>query len=354
METMAAHGWGTTGPLSEALFEAGYRFRFYQAVRLLEILHPDRQPVGEGSIPDRETVRFTAPASMAFPAGDVHEVARRPGDGPPATMAVHVMGLAGAFGPLPAPYSELIAERRRNRDEALAAFLDVFNHRLVSLLYRVRKVARVGFEWTSPERTFAARALFALMGLGTEGLRERTPVPDRSLLACAALFAPPPRSMSGLETLLGHHFQVPVQGRAFRGRWLAVSEDQRTRLGENGANRRLGRSVLLGGRVWDQAGKFEIVLGPLAAERLRAFLPGRRAFTVLCELTRFYAGNELEFDLRLVVAGDDAPLAALGAGDGPRLGWTSWLGRPGGGAPGGYQSVRLSASAMAESDGGRA
>ena len=346
---MAAGGWGTTGPLTEAIFKEGFRFSFYQAVRLLEIIHAERRPVGEGAIPERETVHFAATVGMAFPAGDIQDVADCADLQRPPVMTVNVMGLAGAFGPLPAPYTELILERRRRKDTALQAFLDLFNHRLISLLYRVRKIYRVGFDFCSPEHTFAARALFSLMGMGTEGLRRRIPVDDRSLLVFAAMFGPQPRSMHGLETVLGHHFQVPVRGRPFLGRWLTVSLDEQTRLGRSGANRALGDGALLGGRVWDQQSKFEIVVGPLNHDQLPDFLPGRRAFTVLCELTRLYAGDELEFDVRLVVEGLDAPLCPLNRVSGPQLGWTSWLrcrtvpDRP----PAAYQNVRLSPTVLA-------
>ena len=338
---MAADGWGTAGPLKDALYEEGSRFSFHQAVRLLEVLHSGRKPVGEDAIPDREVVRFLAAVGMAFPAGDVEEVTPPPQENQPATMAVNVMGLAGAFGPLPAPYTELILERRRRKDTALRSFLDIFNHRLISLLYRVRKVCRVGFAFCRPEETLAARVIFSLMGLGTSGMRERTPVPDRSLFTSAAMLGPQPRSMHGLETLLTHHFQVPIKGRPFCGRWLFLGSDQQTRLGRNGCNQELGGGCLLGSRIWDQQGKFEVVLGPLDSEALPGFLPGVRGFRVLCELTRFYAENELEFDVCLVVDGPDAPLQALHSADGPRLGWTSWLSSQTG-ASTTYQSIKLS------------
>ena len=55
---MAAHGWRTDRPVKEVLFKEGYRFDFYQAVKLLEIIHPETVPVGEGSVPEKETVNF--------------------------------------------------------------------------------------------------------------------------------------------------------------------------------------------------------------------------------------------------------------------------------------------------------
>ena len=44
-------------PLSELLFEEGWRFEFFQAVRLLQLQERERTPVGAGDDPRREGVR---------------------------------------------------------------------------------------------------------------------------------------------------------------------------------------------------------------------------------------------------------------------------------------------------------
>jgi len=66
-------------------------------------------------------------------------------------------------------------------------------------------------------------------------------------------------------------------------------------------------------------------LGPLSFKEFLDFLPTGNGFTSLCELTRFYAGTELEFSFCLMLKGDDVPESRLGGTAGPRLGWTSWL-----------------------------
>ena len=43
---MAAPGRRTDPSLEEALFERGYEFEFFQAVRLLARIYPQRKPVG--------------------------------------------------------------------------------------------------------------------------------------------------------------------------------------------------------------------------------------------------------------------------------------------------------------------
>jgi len=54
------------------------------------------------------------------------------------TTEVHVnfMGIAGIQGPLPLPYTEILMSRMRQKDMAFRDFLDIFNHRLVSVFTR--------------------------------------------------------------------------------------------------------------------------------------------------------------------------------------------------------------------------
>lgn len=330
---MAALGWGKNHSVGDWLYEEPYGFDFFQAVRLLELAAPDSSPVGEGAEPAREAVRFRSGVGLDFPASDVAEVRRPEAEGEAARMTVNFMGLAGASGPLNTPSTELIIERAWHGDEAPRDFLDIFNHRLVSLLYRTRKLHRVALDNAAPGRDRAASYLYSTAGLGTASLRGRMQVKDRALLFYAGLLGQQPRSMAGLEAILSHYFGVRAVGLPFKGRWQTLEESQWTRIGESGQNMRLGVDAVAGTRVWDEEGAFEIELGPLTREQFEDFLPTGWAFRPLCDLVRFYVGDELDFSFRLRLAASEVPSASLpkrggeGAG-GVRLGWSAWLTPP--------------------------
>lgn len=323
---MGTRSRGTDRPLARTIFDQGYSFNFFQAVKLLEILYPEHHPVGAQSEPDREPVRFKSRVSLEFPTGDIADITDPAQKGDPSAMSVNIMGLAGVQGPLPAVYTELLLERARRKDNALRDFLDIFNHRLISMFYRVRKISRIGFDFQAPQHTHVARYLYSLMGLGTPGLLQRMHVPDRALLFYTAHFARQGRSMAGLEALLADYFEVKIKGLQFRGQWHQIADDQITKLGINGQNQILGDTATLGTKVWDQQGKFALQVGPLTAKELLLFLPDGTAFAPLCELTRFYVGNELDFEIILIAHKGDIPAPRLGGAFSPRLGWTSWLG----------------------------
>lgn len=321
---MAADGRRTDPAVADLLFAEAWRFDFSQAARLLELLDPGATPPGEGADPAAEPVRFSARMGLDFPASEVAAVERSE-DGRPPEMSVHLISLAGAMGPLPTAVSERIVERAFRGDTAFADFLDLFHHRLVSLLWRARKRRRPTLPVGAPGRGAHARCGLALLGLATGGLAGRMGVEDRSLLVYAGLAAQRPRSAVGLRILLADHFEVPVEVRPYAGRWLAVADEELTRLGRGGRLAGGGAGALLGARVWDQGAGFELRLGPLGLHQYLDFLPLGRGFLALAELVRFWAGREPAWTARLSLKSAEVPECRLGVG--ARLGWTSWLAR---------------------------
>ena len=359
---MGTIGWRSRRSVIEQLAASAHRFDFHQAVRLIEGLRPDARSVGDGGHPEHEALRFRSSLASAFPASDLAVVRPPRPEDPRWELAVNFMGLAGGFGPLPSPFTETLVGLTRAGDTASRDFLDIFNHRLVSLLYRIRRTHRPALTHESPDRGPHARQLYALLGLGTPSLQGRMAVPDRALLHHAGLLDQQPRSLHGLERLLASHFHVPVQVVPMQGRWLPLDDSETTRLGQRNSRlgARLDGGAVLGRRAWDQQAAVVVELGPLDAARFRAFLPDGFSWPSLTSMIEFYTQNSAIIDIRLRMYADKVPHTVLdnvssralcsahglierpraaaawlgrGArlltrpgGAAPRLGWTSWLG----------------------------
>ena len=54
--------------VNQELFEEPYRFEFFQAVRLLEKIFPERMPIGREASVTREIIRFRSRLALDFPA----------------------------------------------------------------------------------------------------------------------------------------------------------------------------------------------------------------------------------------------------------------------------------------------
>jgi len=318
----------TAGSLKELLEREAFRFDFFQAVRLVELLRPERIPVGHGG-DNLEPVAFRSRVGLDFPASDLVSAEFPEDDAAPIRLTVAFMGLAGASGPLPAPFTELVIQRNADRSKdhfATRDFLDIFNHRLISFLYRSRKKHRAALNNRSPEQTQWAGWLFDLAGLKFAADKRDSRRWARSLLRYSGVLSNQVRSMAGLEAMLGDHFGVSVRGEQLLGRWLPIDARDRTRVGVRlGANQRLGIDAVLGARAWDQMGRIRLHLGAMRLARLREFLPLGAAFEAVARIARVHLQQDIDIDLRLRLEPNQAAGMRLSRARDCRLGWTSWL-----------------------------
>ncbi len=314
-------------PLNQVLSDEPYRFEFFQAVRVLEKVYPEKRAVGRNAMPGEEVVRFRSRIALDFPASEIHEI-NETQDARTETvkleMLVNFMGMVGVSGVLPQPYTDLVLDRIRHRDTAMWSFLDIFTHRAVSMFYRAWRKYRfpVGYERGNDEFT---AYLFDLVGLGTKGLRGRMSLPDESLLPYAGLIAQKPHSANALENILSDYFGTRAKLKQFYGQWLTLDPADYTRLGER--NSVLGESAIAGTRVWDQQSKFRVRLGPVDFGKFQAFLPNGSAYEPLRSIIKFMVGYEFDFDVQLILRKDNVPSSILTtrAQRKPLLGWTTFL-----------------------------
>jgi len=301
-------------------------FQFFQAVRLMHRMLPDREPVGRFASPQREVLRFSANNLLAFPPSQI-QMLDWPEDGP-AQMKVNFMGLTGPAGVLPYSYTELIRDRNRLKDYSIEDFFDLFNHRMISLFYQAWEKYRffVPYERDEPDRL--SHYLNSFVGLGMAGLQNRQAIPDESILFYCGLFSMQPRSAAALRQVLEDYFEVPVEIEQFVGAWRELDASNQCRM-EGGVaySDQLGMGAVAGDEIWERQTRARIKLGPLSARQYQAFLPAGDAWEPLRAITTFFSGGEIEFEVELVLKREDVPPCELrdeGAGA-PLLGWFSWI-----------------------------
>jgi len=323
---MATDRRRTPDPLGlvEAIGAAPHRFDFYQAVRRLEAAYPDAPRVGEARRGREEAVRFGQQVSLAFAPSTLSGVDPRTERGSPPRLRVAFFGLFGPNGPLPLHLTEYAHARALQAgDRTLAAFADIFHHRLLSIFYRVRARANpVASLDRAGDRRFP---LFvgSFAGLGLPSMSGRDSIPDTAKYAQIGLLSRATSSASGLATLIADYFRVPVKIEEFTPHWMSLPEDSLTRLG-HGEVAELGGTAVIGRRVWDLQSRFRVVIGPLTLDQYERFLPIGSSFTRLVDWILNYSGLALAWDCKLILNKREAPPLVLGFTG--RLGWTTWLG----------------------------
>lgn len=314
----------------DRLFAEPSAFTLIQAARLLE-RWAGGVAVGYQGPPQDELLRFRAWPSLGFPRAAVMEIERREHTWRPGRQRIQIttneLGLYGADTPLPLFYTERIIQpgdfEEEDDRERLRAFLDIFQHRLLSLLYRSSYKYRYHLNFVPGGTDIFSGFLRCLIGLGTRGTPENQDVPNLLLVRYAGLMTQRRRSADGLRAMvtdffdgLGTHVTQCIE------RWFTL--DRTNRLGAEMCG--LGEDAVIGARVLDRTGKFRLTLGPMGYARFESFLPGAPAMRRLRVLVRVYLLDDLEFDVELWLRGQEVPGAQLGSSDRPaRLGWTGWL-----------------------------
>lgn len=363
---------GSNRSLLRKLFEEGYRFDFFQAVRLLELAFPKRTPVGRDASADHEVVRFAVRTSLSFPASSVYELELPKTEAPPR-MVVNFMGLTGPSGALPRHYTELLMQVQRDlrhkEKYALRDWFDLYNHRIIALFHRIWEKYRfyIPFgrgEYDADELDNFSLAIMSLVGLGLPSLRHRLKVQlgspktrvqlvgrkgatgegqtgvrpvakleDLTLAYFGGFFSQARPTATNLEMMLRDYLGLPVTVQQFLGQWILLEKYNQSRLVSTGRmNNELGSRLVLGERVWDVQGKIRVRVGPLRYQQFLDLLPDkapsreRKAFFLLVHLIRLYIGVELDFDVQLVLLAEEIrPCQFATSGIGARLGWNTWL-----------------------------
>lgn len=316
--------------LLDLLKHEPYRVGFFQAVRLLRRLLPGRTAVGYFVVPRTEAVRFVSNPSLDFPASEIQSMDWSQGGAVPVKMSVNFMGLCSPVGVLPARYTELIIERAFKKDDGLRDFLDIFNHRLISLMYRAWEKHRFFVGYERREADQLTPLLLSFLGLKTKGLANRQDVADHALVYYAGILGQHPRSAQGLRQILADYFQVQVEIEQFVGKWVQLPPGDLTRFSEaDSFTQQLGGGAVVGDEIWDQQSTVRVKLGPLTQSQYMDFLPRPEAkgYPALKALLKFYSNDEIDFEVQLMLKREETPPSELlgDGGDNLLLGWMSWI-----------------------------
>jgi len=344
---MASKSRRKSTSVSEKLFNEPYRFSFFQAARLLQ--GPVRRwqtkgtynPVGYDVSPHAESLRFSAYTSLQFASAEIaritkHEYIVKNDDHDIAEMQISFMGLSGQSGVLPDFFTEVQLQRLREKDASLRDFLDVLNHRAVSLFYRAWEKYQLPLNYEraklrGEEKTDAITHAFqSLLGLDGQELEKQLPVNAENLIFYAGFFSSPRRSASALEASLSEYLGINIKVEQFKGEWMPLHEDDRFQLPVfpmNGKNNCLGVDTVIGNEVYTVEGKFRLIMGPLNKQQFDELLPDTEKLERLKRFTKMFVGASYNYDIKY----DLLPEAVTGwyLGDDnsshTRLGWNTWL-----------------------------
>lgn len=310
--------------LWERLRQRPYDFDLFQALRCIEGVHPHLPRLGQALRPQDEPVRFAQEPSLTFAPTAISQLETSAAGR--ARLVQRVMGFLGPNGALPLHMTEYVRERSiHNSDPTLARFLDMLLHRFGLLFYRAWTRSQPTVMLDRPDDASIERWLGATFGLGLPGMRQRDALPDHAKLYYAGRLARQVRDADGLRAWIGVQFGVQVEVQQYKGHWMPLHADERSRLTRHG-QQGLGRGAVMGRQVWDVQHKFRVVIGPVSWAQYQDFLPGAQGLKALRSLVRQYVGFEFAWDLQVIVRKEEIPGWSLGTSRSVGgLGRSSWF-----------------------------
>lgn len=329
--------------LIDAIIEDPSLSSFFEVTYLLQVFAGARASVGNLDSPADETVRFRNVPSLMFPAHHLNRIERNQSrNGDSFEIETSLLGLYGINSPLPLMYTSTLIdfaddEGIRNRRD----FLDLFNHRLLSLLFRTdeyrhteRPIRKTPQLQDKPESELPL--VSGVMRLaGVDGSPELESLPKVGLSAGSlGYLCLLPRSAQAIELWIGQHFpHIQVQVIEFTPIWRCLLPSEQNRLGNDncsisysGQSGEATGSMILGENIVDTETKFTIELGPLEWCDYLSLLPHEKEFSRLCELLEYFVPDWLDYDIELVLTAEaTAKLSLCLNGASSCLGFTTGI-----------------------------
>ncbi|WP_271411954.1 type VI secretion system baseplate subunit TssG [Pseudomonas sp. Q1-7] len=322
-EPQSAYSRLNASGLLQALEGRVAEANLYRFCQLLERALPDHPALGSTTRLADDPVRFRPDPGMGFPAGELRAIETE-AEHPlrPATVRTRVLGLYGVDSPLPTTYLDDIAQRRDGH-EALAAFLDIFNHRVFTQLYRIWRKYSYPATFEAGGTDATSQCLLGLIGLGIPGTANHVATPISRFLALLSVMRLPTRNAEGVVALV--KLLAPRTRARVIPHWPQRIPLERPASLSTRHPVRLSQGTPLGSVGRDANSQLLLALFTEDREEALGWLPGARLHGDLLVLLRVYLGWRCTARLQLSLPTHCLPQPVLGRAS-VLLGMTGLLG----------------------------
>ncbi|MBU3004978.1 type VI secretion system baseplate subunit TssG [Paraglaciecola arctica] len=295
-----------------------YQQGFAPLLRYLDANAPLSARIGYSVSPKQDCVRFGQSALLHFHSSAFTTVRFEPKTGD-YKLKNSYWGMLGINGPLPSHLTEYAIERNyRLKDKTFTEFLDVFNHRFISLFYRAWADSEPTVSHDRPDNDTFKKRLNAFSGEANV-YRDTFGQNGNVHQYLSGLFSHKNRSSKVLSQLLSEHLHLEVSISEFQGQWYQLEEGEQTQLGKN--NSALGVNSISGNRTFQRSFNFAINIGPVDYSDYISLLDNKQRFESIVELTQKAVGQEYEFTINIILKPQQSRPSRLGLA---KLGINSW------------------------------
>ena len=274
------------------------------------------------------TIKFNYKQSFDPHEAAIHNV--QPADDKQSYIVTgSLITLTGANGVLPNHYSETVAKTLRDKNTVFKDFLDIFNHRVNSLMYRSWAKYRLdtdkAYQANVEQYQSTIDLMMSVFAGGAIGKTEPSDLYFSGLSYATTLSAD--KLSSIILELTGLQSEV-IQ---FKGKWIEVSEDQLSCAQSKSRGQQfnqLGVNTMLGRRCWDLSSGFEVELEVEDGQTFAGLMPDGETHQLLRKTIKNLVGENFEFNFKLKVKEAHCQRVRLSnERQGSKLGANAWMGQ---------------------------
>lgn len=276
---------------------------------------------------EKGAIRFTAKQSFEPHEKTIESVSKSKED---ASYVIQggLVNLSGPNGILPNHYSESLAKTLRDKKTAYKDFLDIFNHRANSLMYRSWAKYRLDADNVYKSHVDQYQSSIDLMLSALSG--ETPNQADQSGFYFAGLSYSSTMSSEKLKTMIQAMTNLTVKVNQFKGKWIELEDEQLSRMSSKSYGERfnqLGVNTMLGRRCWDLNSGFEIEFEVNDANTFNQLTPTGELHQQLKNMIKKSVGIGYDFNFKLRVKEAHCKRVRLRKGGGAtKLGANAWMG----------------------------
>lgn len=295
-----------------------YQQGFAPLLRYLDANAPLAARIGYSISPKQDFVRFGQTPLLHFHASAFTNVKFDNNSGD-YKLKNSYWGMLGINGPLPSHLTEYAIERNyRLKDTTFTEFLDVFNHRFISLFYRAWADAEPTVSHDRPDQDSFKNRLSAISG-ETSAIQDTFHQNKNIHQYLAGLYSQKNRSAKTLCQILSEYLKLDVTINEFQGRWYDLQTNEKTKLGA--LNATLGVDSIIGSKTFQRSFNFSINVGPVSYTEYINLLNNEHRLKTMVELTQKNVGQEYEFTINFILKPKQTKACQLGSA---KLGINSW------------------------------
>ena len=221
-----------------------------------------------------------------------------------AEIQVNMGGIAGIESPIPDTYTEEFLGYDRATRTALYDYFDIYNSKILSLRYAFLKRQNIETLSSPIENSVIGNIIFSFSGFEFNTHTKTSTIPEQFKISVQNLFWRHTRSCAGLKAILESFFKVPIEIRQFDGGFIKAKPGEQTFIGKQGRYNKLGKTSLLGDKVWEATKGITILIGALDFEQYTKFLPKKSskdqkfsALQKMKEIVRLYVPHGIDVNL---------------------------------------------------------